>query len=370
MQKKILVMGCTGSIGSQTLDIARKMPESFKVVGLCAGKNKEALNKAMKEFSCKGTLFEEDGMEGISRLIEESNADIAVNGIAGSQGLEPSILVLKKGIDLALANKESVVMAWDLIKDIGKKTGASIIPVDSEHSAIFNLTEKIGKENISQLIITASGGPFRNLPREELFKVTLEQALRHPTWNMGKKITIDSASLGNKGLEVIEAVRLFGFDPKDVKVLVHPQSIVHSLVRTKDGMIYAQLSNPDMRHPIFGALVWPEYKENYMETFDLAEHELTFQKPRLNDFPLLSLAYKCAEKGNSYPIAYNAANEIAVQSFIDHKAGFMDIPYCVEKVLEADWSQKVESINTVYEMDSKARIMAKKIIDSLSGEVQ
>ena len=252
--KKILVLGCTGSIGSQTVDIVRNMKDQFSICGLAVGNNKEKLNSLCKEFNCKGAVFAEDGIEGIRSLVESCDADIAVNGIAGSAGLEPSLIVLENGIDLALANKETVVMAWDLVKSTAEKYNAKIIPVDSEHSAIFNLTQKIGIENISQIVITASGGPFRDFTKEQLENVTVEQALHHPTWNMGKKITIDSATLANKGLEVIEACRLFNQPAKNIKVVVHPQSLVHSLVRTKDGMLYAQISNPDMRHPIFGAL--------------------------------------------------------------------------------------------------------------------
>ena len=354
MKKRVLVLGCTGSIGKQTLDICRNMKDSFEVCGLSCGSKKEELLKLCSEFGCKGSLFAEEGTEGLKKLIETSNADIAVNGIAGSAGLEPSVLVLENGIDLALANKETVVMAWPLIKEIALKSKARIIPVDSEHSAIFNLTQKIGTENISQLVITASGGPFKNYSSEELKNVTVEQALNHPTWSMGPKITVDSASLANKGLEVIEAVRLFNFEPSKVKVVVHPQSLVHSLVRTKDGVLYAQISNPDMRHPIYGALVWPEYRESYLEEFDLCGSEMTFFPPRFDDFPMLKLAYECAEKGNSYTIAFNASNEIAVSRFLKHECTFPQISECTLKVMQKDWSMIPDSLEKVYEADKKA----------------
>lgn len=364
--KRVLVLGCTGSIGKQTLDICRKMSNDFIVCGVASGKNIEAVENLCKEFNCSGTVFSRDGIEGIKNLVKKSNADIAVNGIAGAAGLEPSIIVLENGIDLALANKETVVMAWHVVKNIAKKNNCHIIPVDSEHSAIFNLTQKIGTENISEIVITASGGPFRNYSNEQLEKVTVQDALNHPTWNMGPKITIDSASLANKGLEVIEAVRLFDISPNKVKVVVHPQSLIHSLVRTNDGVLYAQISNPDMRHPIFGALVWPEYKNNYLEPFDLSTCvQMSFFPPRMDAFPLLPLAYQCAEKSNSYTIAFNAANEIAVSAFIDNKCSFLQISEIVSKTLENDWSIMPDTIEKVYKADSDARLIAKNILASI-----
>lgn len=369
MKKRVLVLGCTGSIGSQTIDIARKMGSDFEICGVAAGTNKKAVADLCKEFGCSGTVFSEDGIEGIRKLVKESKADIAVNGIAGAAGLEPSVIVLENGIDLALANKETVVMAWHAVKDLAKKHNCSIVPVDSEHSAIFNLTQKIGTENISEIVITASGGPFRNLTDEQISKVTVEDALRHPTWNMGPKITIDSASLANKGLEVIEAARLFDMPTDRIKVVVHPQSLIHSLVRTKDGMLYAQISNPDMRHPIYGALVWPEYRENYLEPFDLAScGEMTFFPPRTDSFPLLNLAYKCADKGNSYTIAFNAANEIAVHAFLEKKCTFPQIAQIVEKTLESDWSLVPDTLEKVYQQDEKAREIARDWYAKLTGD--
>lgn len=358
MKKKLLVLGCTGSIGSQTLDIARNMKDSFTVCGLSAGHSAEKLKTLCNEFNCPGTLFETDGLGGLKNLICNSNADIAVNGIAGSSGLEPSLLVLENKIDLALANKETVVMAWDLVKESASKNNVRILPVDSEHSAIFHLTQKIGFENINEILITASGGPFRNLSSEELKKVSVEDALKHPTWNMGKKITIDSATLGNKGLEVIEACRLFNMPCEKVKVLVHPQSLVHSLVRTNDGMLYAQISNPDMRHPILGALTYPQYNFNYLEKFDLFDQTMTFYKPRYDDFPMLKLAYQAAQKGACYTIAYNAANEVAVEKFINKSISFTQIPEIVENVLLKDWTMQYKNIEEVLQADLLARKIA------------
>lgn len=356
--KKILVLGCTGSIGSNTLDIARNMKDQFKVVGLSANKSKETLIQLGKEFDCPTTLFSEDGYEGLKKLIAESNADIAVNGVAGAAGLMPSIIVLENGIDLALANKETVVMAYSLVKKIADEHNAKILPVDSEHSAIFNLTQRFDNKNVSTILITASGGPFRELPKEKLKDVTVEDALKHPTWKMGKKITIDSADLANKGLEVIEACKLFDIASNKVEVVVHPQSIIHSMIRTKDGEVYAQLSEPDMKHPILSALLWPEYKENYLPRFDITKQSLSFFEPRLDDFPLLKYAFEAAERGKSTTIAYNAANEVAALAFIDKKCGFTDIPKIVRKVLDYDWNIEPASIEEVLSEDKKARDIA------------
>ncbi|HBG66943.1 MAG TPA: 1-deoxy-D-xylulose-5-phosphate reductoisomerase [Treponema sp.] len=365
--KKILVLGCTGSIGSQTLDIIRAMPDDFCVAGLAAGHDAEKVSLLAQEFGCPSTLFARDGIEGIRQLVRDCGADIAVNGIAGSAGLEPSVLVLEHGMDLALANKETVVMAWPIVRQIAARQHAQIIPVDSEHSAVFSLLRQAGRQTVKELVITASGGPFRTYSDEQLQHVTLEQALRHPTWSMGKKITVDSATLANKGLEVIEACRLFDFSPENIKVVVHPQSLIHSLVRTKDGMLYAQISNPDMRRPIFGALTYPEIKESYLEPFELAGQEMSFFAPRPESFPLLPLAYDCARKGNSYTIAFNAANEIAVGAFLAGKCTFPQIAQTVEATLRHDWSMKADTLAAVFEADKKARNEAASALVSLTG---
>lgn len=362
--KKIAVLGCTGSIGLNTLEIIRAMPERFEASFIVAHKSADKIKKLADEFHCPFALTSSEP-DCIKRLIDENKPDIVVNGIAGSAGLLPSKIVLETGCDLALANKETVVMAWNLISDLAAKTGAKIVPVDSEHSALFNLTEKIGKKNISELIVTASGGPFRNYSKEQLASVTVEQALNHPTWKMGKKITIDSASLANKGLEVIEAVRLFGFAPENVKVLVHPESVVHSLVRTRDGMLYAQLSDPDMKHPIFGALVWPEYEEFNFKPFDLTGKTLSFFEADAEKFPMLALAYKAAKLGAGYTIAYNAANEIAVAEFLAGKISFTDIPRIVGEVMERDWSLLPQTFDEVFKIDSESRKFALETVEKL-----
>jgi len=359
--KKILVLGCTGSIGTSTLSIIKNMPESFRACGLVAHTSRDKVRALAQEFNCKSALTSEDP-DCIRRLLIETRPDIVVNGISGSNGLLPSKTVLDAGVDLALANKETVVMAWPFIKSLAEKNHARILPVDSEHSALFNLIERIGKNSVSELIITASGGPFREYTPEQLLHVTAVQALNHPTWKMGKKITVDSATLANKGLEVIEACRLFDVSPDNVKVVVHPQSIVHSLVRTVDGMLYGQLSDPDMKHPILSALTWPEDVRNYLEPFDLFDKSLTFFRPRTEDFPLLQYAYEAARNGGSYTIAYNAANEVAALAFLSDKIGFSDISRIVRTILDKDWKMLPDSFESVFDIDKKARTLAEQLI--------
>ncbi|QTQ11855.1 1-deoxy-D-xylulose-5-phosphate reductoisomerase [Treponema parvum] len=360
--KKILVLGCTGSIGKNTLDVIRNMSGEFSAAGLSAHTNIKLLSQLAKEFNCEYSLTSRDGSEGIKKLIDKCRPDIVVNGIAGSAGLEPSRLVLEQGIDLALANKETIVMAAHLVQSLAKKNKCSIIPVDSEHSAIFNLAERYGNENIENIIITASGGPFRTWPKEKLAHIKLEDALKHPTWNMGRKITVDSASLANKGLEVIEACRLFHFPVQKIQVVVHPQSLVHSIIRTKDGVMYAQISEPDMKHPIISALTWPDIIPNYMKKFDLFDIEMTFYKPRSEDFPMLQLAFDAAEKKGGYAIAYNAANEVAVDAFIAGKIGFTDIPRVASSVLERDWTKEAKDFKDVFAFDKEARRYAEEAL--------
>ena len=375
MKKKILVLGCTGSIGSSTLDIVRRFPDLFSVCGLTAHRRKTELEKLCKEFSCTNAVAGNSPDE-IRCVIEKSNADIAVNGIAGSAGLMPSVWCLQNNINLALANKETVVMAGPLIKELASAKGRSVIPVDSEHSALFFLIERFGKEHVSSLILTASGGPFRTLSADKLASVTLEDALKHPTWNMGKKISIDSATLANKGLEVIEACRLFDMPPEKVKVAVHPQSLVHSLIQTVDGDLYAQISEPDMKRPILSALTWPEVIENDLKKLDLTSAIggddgicMSFFPPRFKDFPLLGCAYEAQKAGGAYTIAYNAANEVAVEFFLQRKIGFTAIQNTVAAVLDKDWSQEPENFEAVFILDTKAREAALAFVTDFSARV-
>ena len=356
--KRVLVLGCTGSIGTNALNIIKNMPESFKVCGVQAHSNQEKLNQISQFFSCPSLLSKNATEDDFRKLIDESKPDIVVNGIAGASGLIPSKLVLENGIDLALANKETIVMAGKLIRDLANKNNCKILPVDSEHSAIFSLVENFGKEKIAKVIITASGGPFRTYSSEQLEKVTVEQALNHPTWQMGKKITIDSSTLANKGLEVIEAANLFDLTAENIEVVIHPQSYIHSLIRTNDGMLYAQISDPDMKHPIFSALTWPENKGNFLSEFDLFDKTMTFFKPRIKEFPLLEYAFECVRHGGSYSIAFNAANEVAVQAFLEKKISYTAISKIVRTVLDYNWNEKIENFEDVFEKDRKARQLA------------
>ncbi|MBR6566409.1 MAG: 1-deoxy-D-xylulose-5-phosphate reductoisomerase [Spirochaetaceae bacterium] len=364
--KNILILGCTGSIGTSALNIAREFPDRFNVVGLTAHKSKERLQELSKEFGNVPTcLTGVDSEDALERLINTCGADIVVNGIAGSPGLMPSVFVLRAGIDLALANKETIVMAGPLIARLAREHNCRILPVDSEHSAVFTLMEKFGSDSIGQIVLTASGGPFREKKSEDLPFMRPADALKHPTWNMGTKITIDSASLANKGLEVIEACRLFNISPDRVKVTVHPQSLVHSLIRTRDGVLYAQISPPDMRHPILTALTWPDFVPSSLEEWDItAGGTLNFYPPRMNDFPMLPLAYKSLSMASG-PIAYNAANEIAVEAFLNGKIAFTQIAYVTDRILAMDWNKEPVTIDDVFLFDNKARQQAKKIVEDI-----
>ncbi len=355
MKKKVLVLGCTGSIGTSTLDIIRSFPERFELVGLTAYTKKEELVKIAKEFNCNNIFFPNKD-KSINDFIKETQAHIAVNGISGAAGLMPTVSALEAGMDVALANKETIVTAGSLILDLAKNKNKKIIPVDSEHSAIFSLIEKFGEKAVENIILTASGGPFKYLEKDLLPKVKPQDALKHPTWNMGKKITIDSATLANKGLEVIEASILFNKKVENIQVVIHPESIIHSLVQTIDGIMYAQLSPPDMKHPILTALSYPEYVTNSLTKLDISKQiSLSFSPPRFSDFPMLSLAYNAVKLGGSYSIAYNAANEVAVHSFLEGKIGFTDIAVVTDKVLSKDWTRLCSGFDEIAFMDELAR---------------
>lgn len=372
MKKRIAILGATGSIGCNTIDVVRANMDDFDVVALTAHRDIDGLVSLGASFP--GALLAATGLEkaheGIDffgaqaavKAIQESRADVVVNGIAGAAGLLPSVAALEGGADLALANKETIVMAGPLVLALAKQRSAHLLPVDSEHSAVFHLINAHGAENVEEIILTASGGPFRGWSRERLASVRLEDALAHPTWKMGGKITIDSASLANKGLEVIEAVRLFDIPSDRVSVLVHPQSRVHSLVRLKDGSLYAQVSNPDMRVPIHNALFWPECRPCTFGRLDLADAALTFAHPDLVAFPMLSLAYEAARLGGLYPTAYNAADEVAVAAFTDGRIAFLDIAGVTRTVLDEDWNGGDNSIESILEGDRLARERAARII--------
>jgi 1-deoxy-D-xylulose-5-phosphate reductoisomerase len=356
VKMKVAVLGATGSIGTNTLDVIRAHPEHFEPVLFSAYSDSEKLRRLQEEFpAARCVAASKDDLPG---AIRSCGAALAVNGIAGAAGLVPSLAVLETGADLALANKETVVMAWSLVRQMADKTGAKIIPVDSEHSAVFSLINAHGAASVAEIILTCSGGPFRNLTMDELSRVRAQDALNHPTWTMGAKITIDSSTLANKGLEVIEAARLFDMSPGQIKVVIHPQSVVHSMVRLRDGAVYAQLSRPDMRLPIHNALFYPEIIPCLFAALDFTDLTLTFSTPDTARFPMLRLAYDALKAGGLYPVAYNAANEVAVAQFLKDEISFLDIPRLVEKTLQKDWSSSPDSLDMITAADRKAREIA------------
>jgi 1-deoxy-D-xylulose-5-phosphate reductoisomerase len=382
MKKRVAVLGATGSIGKSTFDVLRENPDKhqdFEVVLISSHTDAAGLLALSREFpgaalaltgsdstaalnkAASGRVYA--GKAGLLQAIAGTGPDIVVNGISGAAGLEPSLAALEAGADLALANKETVVMAAPLVFARAKKKGRRILPVDSEHHAIASLLEAHGRENAAGIILTASGGPFRKRKREDLARVTVEEALAHPTWNMGPKITLDSASLANKGLEVIEAAGLFNLPPEEIAVVIHPQSIVHSMVRLKDGAVYAQLSRPDMRLPIHNALHYPDCTPCSFGRLDFTSLTLEFEAPDFEAFPMLSLAYEAAKRGGLCTAVYNAANEAAAAAFLTKRIGFLDIPRIVEYVLEkgSDVSIDFESpdaLQIILEADKKARMAA------------
>jgi 1-deoxy-D-xylulose-5-phosphate reductoisomerase len=299
---------------------------------------------------------------GLEELVAGTDAEIVVNGAAGSGGLGPSLAALASGKDLALANKESVVMAWPLLDAAARASGSRILPVDSEHAALFQLLSKIGATEVEELVITASGGAFRDKSLAELDAVSPDEAASHPNWSMGRKITIDSATMANKGLEVIEASRLYGFSASKIRVLVHPQSLVHALVRTRDGSLYAQLSEPDMRVPIQNALSWPDCIPCPFGRLELAGRSLDFREPEPERYPLLGLAYEALASGEGGPVAYNAADEVAVAAFEAGRVRYGDIARVVAGTLEKAWPSRVVDLKSIFEVDEAARARAQAIV--------
>jgi len=354
MKKTITILGSTGSIGRQTLEVAAHL--GIKIKALSAYSNIDLLEEQIRKFS-PGLVAVYDkkaaeklqshfkdtklrivrGMEGQIEAAGKSGADIIVTAISGQAGLKPTIAALKTGKRIALANKEPLVCAGETVIKTAKKYGAQIIPVDSEHSAIFQCLEKssVPVPLLRKIILTASGGPFFGKTLKELEKITPEEALKHPNWNMGSKITVDSATLMNKGLELIEAMHLFNIGPEKIEVLIHPESIIHSMVEFEDGSVIAQLSNPDMRQPIQYALTYPDRLPSLTKPLDLTEiGKLTFIKPDTSTFPCLALAYDAAKKGQKHCKTLNETNEKAVSDFLNKKIGFNDIPKQIKKALD------------------------------------
>ncbi len=340
--KRIVVLGSTGSIGRQTLDIVRSFPEEFEVIGLAAGNNLDLFKEQVKEFSPKhiccinppADAFPGREFTPMEEMVALDNVDQVMVALMGSVGLVPTLNALKAGKSVALSNKEPIVMAGGLIKEYAARYGGEVLPVDSEPSAIWQCLR--GEDNeILRLLITASGGPFRTTPLDEMASVTPEKALRHPTWQMGKKITIDSATLMNKAFEVIETHWLFSVPWEQIEVVVHPQSTIHSMVEFADGSVKAQMGPPDMRLPIQYALFYPKRLPNTMiPRLDISKpHSLTFDPLEPGRFPCFELAIEAGKKGGTYPAVLSAADEVAVQAFLDSKIGFMEIPKVIDRVL-------------------------------------
>src|SRR4051794_7510389 len=374
--RRLLVLGSTGSIGTQALELLDVTAGDFELVGLSAERSWEALVEQARDRGVdRIALADADaaaraaeawtggevlsGAEGLVRLVVEAEADLVLNALVGSAGLGPTVATLGEGIDLALANKESLVVGGELVMQLAEATGAQVLPVDSEHSALFQLVADQSRGTVVKPVLAASGGPFRGRSRAELEDVTVEEALRHPTWDMGGKITIDSATLMNKGLELIEAHHLFGTPYEDIDVVVHPQSIVHSYVLLCDGAALAHLGHPDMRVPISYALHHPGRVDVPVRPLDLAAvGSLQFEPVDLESFPCLRLAREAAIAGGTAPCVLNAANEIAVHAFLEGRLGFMDIPAVIEETLSRLPSQPVRAFESLYDADREARAVA------------
>jgi 1-deoxy-D-xylulose-5-phosphate reductoisomerase len=373
--RRILIVGSTGSIGTQALDVVERNPE-LEVVGLAAASSwEQLLEQAASHGVRRVALAEPDaaaraaehsrvevlaGPEGLVELITDTDCDLVLNALVGSAGLGPTVAALGEGIDLALANKESLVVGGELVTALAEATGAQLLPVDSEHSALFQLIDGERPGTIDRLVLTASGGPFRG--RTDLEAVTREEALAHPTWDMGGKITIDSATLMNKGLELIEAHHLFGLPYDRIDVVVHPQSIIHALVHLNDGASLAHLGYPDMRVPISYALNYPDRADVAVPTLDLVDvGALTFEQPDLDSFPCLRLAREAAEAGGTAPCVLNAANEVAVHAFLAGDLPFTGIARVIESTLSELPTQPVRHFSDLYLADAQARDVARGV---------
>lgn len=379
--KAVVVLGSTGSIGVSALKVAADLPDHMHLVGLAANSSAESLAQQVKVTGVKHVcMYEEEackefknladnsvsiscGEEGLIELATLPEADMVLIAIVGTAGLRPALAAIEAGKDIAVASKEILVMAGEVVMKAARDKGVNVLPVDSEHNAIFQCLENREASEVSRLILTASGGPFRQLPASELSEVTVEQALKHPTWEMGQKISIDSATLFNKGLEMIEARWLFDVEMDRVDVIVHPQSIVHSMVEFIDGSILAQLSTADMCFPIQYAVTWPERVPNTLQPLDFAElAKLEFEKPRFEDFPALNLAMWAGKEGGTLPAVLNASNEIAVAAFLNKSLGFSKIWETVEKTMTSHQNVKQPSLEEILEADLWAREYAKSIL--------
>jgi len=367
--KRVVVLGSTGSIGTQTLDVISQFPDRLKVVGLAAGRNAGALIDQAKRLSVKNlALFQGNaegipcGMDAIVKLATLAAADLVVVAVAGVIGLLPTVEAIKAGKDIALASKEVLVAAGEVVMPLVREHGIALTPIDSEHSALFQCLQGYRPDQIEQLILTASGGPFRGRHASELQEITVEEALNHPTWRMGGKITIDSATLMNKGLETIEAKWLFDVDIDQVKVVVHPQSVVHSMVKLTDGSVLGQLGWPDMRLPIAYALLYPERLPNQMKPWDpVSTPNLTFEAVDEETFRSLALAREASKIGGTMPCVLNAANEEAANAFLRSEVRFLQIPEIVERTMAAH-QPDVPTLENLLATDASAREFARKLL--------
>lgn len=372
--KRIAILGSTGSIGTQALNVIRRHRDLFCAEVLCAGSNADLLIAQAREFEPNAVAIADEsryeqvrdalgdtdikvyaGTDAIVSLMEMESIDMVLAAIVGVAGLRPTLHAIEHGKPIALANKETMVVAGAIVTEAARRHRVPILPVDSEHSAIFQCI--VGEVSpVEKILLTASGGPFRGKKRDELATVTLEQALKHPNWSMGRKVTIDSATLMNKGLEVIEAKWLFGVDAKDIVVHVHPQSVVHSMVQFADGSVKAQLGIPTMETPIQYAFSFPERIESFLPRLDLfSQHTLTFERPDTETFRCLSLAYKAIERGGNMPCVMNAANEVAVQQFLDGRIGFLDIADHVERAMQEAHYIANPTLDDLIETDKTVR---------------
>jgi 1-deoxy-D-xylulose-5-phosphate reductoisomerase len=373
--KKISILGSTGSIGTQVLDVAKRLGEDIQIVGLAAHSNVKLLADQVNEFKPEAVCISDGskagelaelvkgsgarvvtGNEGWIELATLDSADQIVVSVAGTPGLLPTLAAIDAGKEIALASKEVLVAAGEIVTKRANQKGVNIVPIDSEHSAIFQCLNGEPKDRIEKILLTASGGAFKHLTKQEMADVTAAQALDHPTWKMGKKVTVDSATLMNKGLEIIEAKWLFGVEVDKIQVVIHPQSIVHSMVMYQDGSVIAQLGLPDMRLPIQYALLYPERFNSHLPRLDIIKTgQLTFFEPDFDRFPALKLAYAAAEAGGTMPAVMNAADEVAVGLFLGGKIKFLDIASLVEKTMEKHSPVPADSLETIQEADNWAR---------------
>ena len=376
--KKIVLLGATGSIGESTLQVIRKHPDRLQLIGVSAHSNSQKLADISNEFKVPHAYLPETASEvtdwpshcsldrstnGLTDIAALEEADVVVVAIVGASGLGPTLSALQAGKDVVLANKESLVLGGDLVMRTAKDNGARVIPADSEHNAVFQCIQGEKHRDLDSIILTASGGPFRELPVEELKHVTIEQALDHPNWSMGNKVTIDSATMANKGLELIEARWLFDLPPSKLEVVIHPTSIVHAMVRFIDGCCLAQLSPPSMTFALQHALLFPDRAEGVHPSLDFSKPlDLNFSPPSLDRFPCLRLAKDCLEQGGSAPLVFNAANEIAVSAFLSNRIGFLQISDIIEQTLSKFAQQTQNDLQALLSLDSEARRIAAEII--------